>query len=369
VSLIHSYTAHGDPFVRRFTDSLLEEVSRPFFHSLGKWMYEGELLDPFDEFFVELNPEMRDVEFGRRRALGSGGSGLGSDFAIGALEGDGGAQNVDDHRLWETKYAFRREMLPSFVNVDFGRKVRNVADANRVTMLASGELTVVLLLQIFSTGKSLNFIKYSCNDTDWVVTRNRLSHSGRGPFRFLQNGCLFQPVVSRLMPSISIVTELKYSDITGLERSIDAAYSIASQRLFDIFFDKFRLLDHLRALKDYLMLGRGDFVELLMESLGSASCLMPFPPPPSSRSDHMLKTEMMTDLAYQSPLTPSTAITSPPLSSLPSVARHPLPTIPTRSGGSMHACSNSRVERLAGTCSHSNTRSTHPSIQSLTHRL
>jgi gamma-tubulin complex component 3 len=63
-------------------------------------------------------------------------------------------------------------------------------------------------------------------------------------------------------------TELKYGDITGLERSIDAAYSIASQRLFDIFFDKFRLLDHLRALKDYLMLGRGDFVEVLMESLG-----------------------------------------------------------------------------------------------------
>jgi hypothetical protein len=65
---------------------------------------------------------MRDVEFGRRRALGSGGAGLGSDFAIGALEGD--AQIVDDQRLWENKYAFRREMLPSFVNVNFGRKVR-----------------------------------------------------------------------------------------------------------------------------------------------------------------------------------------------------------------------------------------------------
>jgi gamma-tubulin complex component 3 len=122
VSLIHSYTSHGDPFVRSFTDSLLEEVSRPFFHSLGKWIYEGELLDPFDEFFVELNPEMRDVEFGRQRALGLGGAGLGSDFAIGALEGND-ARGVDDHRLWQNKYAFRREMLPSFVNENFGRKV------------------------------------------------------------------------------------------------------------------------------------------------------------------------------------------------------------------------------------------------------
>jgi gamma-tubulin complex component 3 len=59
----------------------------------------------------------------------------------------------------------------------------------------------------------------------------------------------------------------------GLERSISLAYSIASQRLFDIFFDRFRLMDHLKALKDYLMLGKGDFVEILMESLG---CVLAF---------------------------------------------------------------------------------------------
>ena len=56
--------------------------------------------------------------------------------------------------------------------------------------------------------------------------------------------------------------------MAGLERSISLAYSVASQRLFDVLFDKFRLLDHLKALRDYLMLGKGDFVEILMESLG-----------------------------------------------------------------------------------------------------
>ena len=61
---------------------------------------------------------------------------------------------------------------------------------------------------------------------------------------------------------------MKYSDIAGLELSIDTAYQIASQRLFDVFFDKFKLLDHLKALKHYLMLGHGDFADQLMESLG-----------------------------------------------------------------------------------------------------
>lgn len=61
---------------------------------------------------------------------------------------------------------------------------------------------------------------------------------------------------------------LKYSDIVGLERSIDVAYQIASQRLFDVFFDKYRLLDHLLALKHYLLLGYGDFADQLMDTLG-----------------------------------------------------------------------------------------------------
>jgi len=63
-------------------------------------------------------------------------------------------------------------------------------------------------------------------------------------------------------------TALKYSDISGLERSIDTAYQTASQRLFEVFIDKFKLLDHLRALKHYLMLGHGDFADQLMETLG-----------------------------------------------------------------------------------------------------
>lgn len=61
--------------------------------------------------------------------------------------------------------------------------------------------------------------------------------------------------------------ELQYNDIAGLERSIDTAYKIASKRLFEVFIDKFKLLDHLNALRNYLMLGRGDFADQLMEAL------------------------------------------------------------------------------------------------------
>jgi gamma-tubulin complex component 3 len=99
-------------------------------------------------------------------------------------------------------------------------------------------------------------MKYSCQDSEWVVTRQR-SHGSES-----------RPRPLSLDTMADACTALQYADMAGLERSITLAYSVASQRLFDIFFDKFRLLDHLKALKDYLMLGKGDFVEILMENLG-----------------------------------------------------------------------------------------------------
>ncbi|KAF9456030.1 gamma-tubulin complex DGRIP91/SPC98 component [Collybia nuda] len=219
VNLIHGYTDNGDPFVRRFTDELLEEVSKPFFATLHKWLFSGELYDPFSEFFVALDLTMAHLQYVHPSSLAGG---IGPPSGDGGFGGFGGEaddlSNVREGglRLWETKYQFQKNMLPMFVGEAFGRK-------------------------IFSTGKSLNFIRYSCHDSDWVVTREKMSNTGG---------------------------TLKYSDIAGLERSIDAAYQIASQRLFEVFIEKFKLLDHLCALKNYLMLGHGDFADQLMEALG-----------------------------------------------------------------------------------------------------
>jgi len=61
---------------------------------------------------------------------------------------------------------------------------------------------------------------------------------------------------------------LKYGDIAELEGSIDAAYVGTSQRLLFMLKTKFKLMDHLTAIKRYILLGQGDFIQHLMESLG-----------------------------------------------------------------------------------------------------
>ena len=63
VNLIHSYTKNGDLFVRKVTDELLEEVSKPFFVMLHRWLFSGEIYDPSSEFFIHIDPELANAHF------------------------------------------------------------------------------------------------------------------------------------------------------------------------------------------------------------------------------------------------------------------------------------------------------------------
>ncbi|CAG8462995.1 6398_t:CDS:10 [Paraglomus occultum] len=179
VSYIYMHTNHGDPFRHEFVEHILEEVSKPFYEMLQSWIYEGELEDPFEEFFVGCD------------------------------------QTVEEEDLWQHKYFMRTDMQPSFISPLLAKK-------------------------IFSIGKSLNFIRYSCHDNDLVTGKGKSTKS-----------------------------VLKYGDVIALEHSIDATYTKTSKRLLDILFTKYKLMEHLAALKRYLLLGQGDFVQYLMDQLGS----------------------------------------------------------------------------------------------------
>ncbi|KAF2841892.1 hypothetical protein M501DRAFT_988171 [Patellaria atrata CBS 101060] len=193
ISLIHSFSlSHGDPFVGGFAERLLSHVTRPFYDMLRQWIYDGELSDPYQEFFVLEHHERNDDEItnGENRK--------------------GGATSV-----WDEKYTLNKRMVPSIVTEEFSNKV-------------------------FLIGKTLNFIRHSCGDAAWVVS--------------------YSKEASR---------ELRYGDTAALERSIGEAYKTTMARLIHLMADKFKLFDHLQALKKYILLGAGDFIAVLMESLSS----------------------------------------------------------------------------------------------------
>ena len=189
ISMIHRFsTSHGDPFVGAFAERILSHVTRPFYDMLRQWIYDGELSDPYHEFFV-IEQESHDSAEDPRRAPATS--------------------------VWEEKYKLDEGMIPSIVTEEFARKV-------------------------FLIGKSLNFIRYGCGDSAWVEA--------------------YCKEASR---------ELRYGDTATLETSIDRAYKATMARLIYLMDDKFQLFEHLNALKRYLLLGQGDFIALLMESLST----------------------------------------------------------------------------------------------------
>ena len=90
------------------------QVSKPFFTSLQSWIFSGQLHDPFNEFFIQLNGDLNKRSLARHSPHGDYGFGGGnSEFVA-----------DDPHMIWEKRYIFVKDMLPSFINEEFGRKVR-----------------------------------------------------------------------------------------------------------------------------------------------------------------------------------------------------------------------------------------------------
>lgn len=187
LSLIHSLSSsHGDPFVAAFAEKLLTQVARPFYEMLKHWIYDGELIDPYHEFFI--------------------------------TEPDPNSLPPIDHRhvatsVWEEKYKLDTAMVPSIISPEFSRKV-------------------------FLIGKSLNFIRNNCGDSDWVIQYSK-----------------------------SNSRSLDYGNTANLSQSIDVAYRTTMSRLTDLMSTKFGLFTHLTAIKKYMLLAQGDFFDLLIESL------------------------------------------------------------------------------------------------------
>ncbi|RMZ81510.1 hypothetical protein DV738_g2322, partial [Chaetothyriales sp. CBS 135597] len=187
ISLVHDLSSsHGDPFVGSFAERLLGQVARPFYEMLRHWIYDGELIDPFHEFFVtEPDPSTRPDVDPRRVATS----------------------------IWEDKYKLDTDMVPSIISPDFAKKV-------------------------FLIGKSLNFIRHNCADSDWVVKYSKSNSKS-----------------------------LDYANTATLSSTIDEAYATTMSRLMYLMSTKFGLFTHLAAIKKYMLLSQGDFIDLLMESL------------------------------------------------------------------------------------------------------
>ncbi|KAI5858067.1 Spc98 family-domain-containing protein [Tricharina praecox] len=215
ISTIHGFASdHGDPFVRAFAERILAQITRPFYDMLRHWIYEGELTDPYVEFFVTEEAPEPAAQGGDK--AGSKANKAEAAAAAVAAAAAAAAIKPGATSVWQDKYHFHAFQVPTIITEGFAKKV-------------------------FLIGKSLNFIRHGCSESDWVDEYCK-----------------------------STSKELRYGDTANLEMSIDEAYKTTMARLIDLMDNKFKLYDHLVALKKFLLLGQGDFIALLMESLSNS---------------------------------------------------------------------------------------------------
>ena len=187
INKLNELNKHGDPQVFQLTDAILNQVCKPLFGMISRWIFEGELHDPCGEFFIQENP------------------------------------NVSLDALWHDGYSLRPEMIPHAV----------VSDQLAKTILR--------------TGKSINFLKRCCNVKEW------------GDFHSMSKEAetYFEPQES----SSSVGFEHR---IPALESFVNKVAKRVDSHLMTNLFNVFRCGDHLQAVKRYLLLGQGDFIQQLM---------------------------------------------------------------------------------------------------------
>lgn len=129
-------------------------------------------------------------------------------------------KEVSSDQLWHHKYRILKSRLPTFISHNLAKK-------------------------ILTSGKSINFLREVCEDKSPIKGREELK----------------QCFENNIEDLFAIVPDTK------LMKMIDNVYLNTSKKVLDIALGTYRLLEHLQAMRKYLLLGQGDFIGLLMENL------------------------------------------------------------------------------------------------------
>ncbi|KAI9997629.1 hypothetical protein PInf_001560 [Phytophthora infestans] len=129
---------------------------------------------------------------------------------------------VSDDQFWAKKYTLNLKMLPTFIPIELAKKILVI-------------------------GKSINFIRQCCGNADWVM--DAAQETAVIGMDTAHEGAYF-------------------AELKRLETVIESVSNSTNEYLIRTLTEKYRLLDHCQALKRYLLLGQGDFIQYLMDLLG-----------------------------------------------------------------------------------------------------
>ncbi|XWS66468.1 hypothetical protein CRYUN_Cryun05aG0202200 [Craigia yunnanensis] len=131
-------------------------------------------------------------------------------------------QPVKAESLWREGYRLHSGMLPLFVSQSLAQR-------------------------ILRTGKSINFLRVCCDDRGWADAATEAAAAAGTTTR--RGG-------------------LGYGETDALESLVMHAAKRIDKHLLDVIYKRYKFKEHCLAIKRYLLLGQGDFVQYLMDIVG-----------------------------------------------------------------------------------------------------
>ncbi|XP_042048394.1 gamma-tubulin complex component 3-like [Salvia splendens] len=131
-------------------------------------------------------------------------------------------QPVKAESLWREGYQLHASMLPTFISQSLAQR-------------------------ILRTGKSINFLRVCCDDQGWADSAIEAAAAAGTSTR--RGG-------------------LGYGETDALESLVTEAAKRIDRHLLDVMFKQYKFKEHCLAIKRYLLLGQGDFVQYLMDIVG-----------------------------------------------------------------------------------------------------
>lgn len=129
---------------------------------------------------------------------------------------------VKAESLWREGYRLHSGMLPSFISQSLAQR-------------------------ILRTGKSINFLRVCCDDRGWADAATEAATAAGTSTR---RG------------------SLGYGETDALETLVIEAAKRIDKHLLDVIYKRYKFKEHCLAIKRYLLLGQGDFVQYLMDIVG-----------------------------------------------------------------------------------------------------
>ena len=200
-----------------YLKNILNEVSKPFLTFVTNWIKYGELEDHYKEFFVEI------------------------------IDG------ISDDDIWNLKYQLIAKNVPNFMKRE-------------------------KIIKIFEVGKCIHFMRNYCNEkfnlsnlkdnlNNLINDNNKnLSNTKENKIELDSlNNCY--EFINYLFDNSGTETVLDKSLLNLVNENIDLIHKLINEEIVKLIFNKFKFNSNLESINKYLLLGKGDMMQTLIESL------------------------------------------------------------------------------------------------------